>query len=267
MILAKTYFPRHDDNRMINEGDLQKARTNLIENKPSNLMFLLESRYSWMQPYLVGKEDVYELGAGAGFSKIFLVGETNALKLTDFVKYDWIDQRVDALNLPFDSESVDVLICSHMIHHLANPMEFFDGVRRVLKKDGVLLISEINTSFVMRVLLRVMRHEGWSYEKDVFDRQELANDPVDPWSANCAIPELLFGNVEKFEKNQPGLKVERNELCEGMIFPLSGGVIAKTKTVNLPRPALQGVSFLDSILIKLFPKIFALGRRVVIRKH
>ena len=78
-----------------------------------------------------------------------------------------------------------------------------------------------------------MRHEGYSYNKDVFNEKNLANDPSDPWSANCAIPEMLFKDHVKFEKEVP-FKVIHNKLNEFLLLPLSGGVIAKSKTINLP---------------------------------
>ena len=35
----------------------------------------------------------------------------------------------------------------------------------------------------MRFLLRLMRHEGYSYDVNVFDENCVCNDPADPWSA------------------------------------------------------------------------------------
>jgi hypothetical protein len=217
-----------------------------------------------MTPYISDKTTVYELGSGAGFSKEFL--HTPSLKMTDVVTHPWIDCEVDALNMPFETESVDVLIASHMIHHLANPLRFFSEASRVLKPGGQLLISEINTSLITRILLRLLRHEGYSYDVDVFSLETVANDPSDPWSANCAIPQLLFSNPKQFETQVPQFSIALNEVCECFIFPLSGGVIAKTKMVELPIWVLNGIHRLDQFLIRLFPSVFAMGRRVVLVK-
>ena len=263
-LLPVTFFPAHDDNRMASEGNLAQARSNFIQWRPANLTFLLKSRFEWMNNYLDGKKAVYELGSGAGFSKFFIKNPN--FKLTDVTKSSWVDEHVDALNLPWEANSVDALVCSHMIHHLANPKLFFEGAHRVLKQGGLIVISEINTSFVMRFLLWLMRHEGWSYDINVFDRSAVANDPRDPWSANCAIPELLFQNKDRFEKECPGFEVILNEITEFMIFPLSGGVIAKTKTINLPLFVLRSVSVIDRCLIAILPSVFGLGRRVVLQK-
>lgn len=260
----KTYFPKHSQNRMQLEGDLKKARKRFFNERPNNLLFLLEQRYMWMNEYIYDQQSIFELGCGAGLSKAFIVNEN--LRLTDVSNENWVDLYVNAMELPFPDNSVDILICSHMIHHLANPLRFFEGACRVLRPGGLILISEINTSLLMRFLLRVMRHEGWSYEVNIFDKNEIANDPSDPWSANCAIPEMLFKDSQSFEKALPQFRVIRNELTECLIFPLSGGVIARSPSITLSFSILRLIAKIDNFLIMIFPKLFALGRRVVLQK-
>lgn len=264
LLLSNTFFPSHEENRMANEGNLAGARDYYFSRRPNNLHFLLQQRFAWMNEYTQGKEQVYELGCGAGFSKVFITNPN--LKLTDVSKNPWVDMEADALNLPFGDNSVDVIIASHMIHHVATPKLFFEEVRRVLKKGGLLLIHEINTSLMMRLALKQMRHEGYSYAVDVFDPETIANNPADPWSANCAIPQMLFSDKAEFERHMEGLRIIRNELCEFAIFLLSGGVIAKTKTIPLPLFALRIVHWVDNALVAIAPQVFALGRRVVIQK-
>tara|TARA_B100001093_G_C26668719_1_gene945211 strand:- start:647 stop:1012 length:366 start_codon:yes stop_codon:yes gene_type:complete len=118
----------------------------------------------------------------------------------------------------------------------------------------------------MRVILNIMRHEGYNYDIEVFNYKTICNDRKDPWSANCAIPELLFDNEKKFNTFFKELKIEKQKNVEFLIFPLSGGVVSKIKMIELPSFLLEIVNFIDKILITLFPKIFALGKEVVIRK-
>lgn len=263
-LLPRVYFPSHNENRMVSEGDVTAARARFLTERPTNLSFLLKQRYSWMNMYLHGKERVVELGSGAGFAKEFI--SNPSLKLTDVVKHPWIDEQVDAMNLPYEPESLDAIICSHMIHHIASPVAFFKQAKRALKKGGLILVSEIYTSLMMKALLRMMRHEGWSYDIDIFDEKQVANDPSDPWSANCAIPQLLFSDPARFSEAVPGMQIERHELTECLTFPLSGGVIAKTKTFLLPMWALKLVHKLDQSLVSISPRLFALGMRVVVRR-
>ena len=228
-----------------------------------NLDYLLASRFGWMNGYIKEGWRVIEIGAGAGFSEFYLKQRP---VLTDVVANPWIDAPLDALNMALQDGSVDCIIASHNIHHFASPHRFFTECERVLKPGGYLLVQEINTSLAARALLRLMRHEGWSYRVDVFDERAVANDPSDPWSANCAVPELLFERAELFEKAFPSLKIERNRKCEFLIFPLSGGVISKARVPELPRWVLKVADAVDHALIRLFPDLFAMGRSVAIRK-
>jgi len=263
MINLKEYFPLHSENRMKNEADVAGAREFYITHKPNNLFMLLKTRYEWMNKYLEGRNKIIELGAGAGFSQFFIKKD---IILSDVVKHDWIDLKIDALNPEIDDDSVDVIICSHMIHHLASPVKFFETISHKIKKDGLVIIQEIETSLVMKVLLRLMKHEGWSDSINVFDKNEVCNQESDPWSANCSIPKLLFKNEEKFHKEIKNFKLIKNEVNEFLLFPFSGGVISKTKTINLSIWILNLIKIFDKFAIYLFPNIFALGRSVVLKK-
>ena len=257
------YFPDHHKNRMDSEGDVLGARNTFILERFNNLNFLLSQRYDWMNEYLNNHQKSIEIGVGAGFSEFYLKHKPI---YTDAVDNDWVDEVVDATNMKYANNSIDVIIASHNIHHFYSPYKFFKECERVLRKGGLVIIQEINTSLLMRILLRLMRHEGWSYDVDVFDPTEITNDSEDPWSANCAVPELLFSSRDKFEENFNELSIIKNELCEFLIMSLSGGVISKTKMIQLPTAILKIISYLDKLLIYLFPNVFAFGRRVVIKK-
>jgi len=46
-----------------------------------------------------------------------------------------------AENLPYENESFDVVFCSHVLEHVNNEEKSLLEIRRVLKKDGVLIIG------------------------------------------------------------------------------------------------------------------------------
>ena len=262
IFLRRPYFPNHEENLMALEGDLQAARKRFLEERFPNLDHLLAQRYVWMNEWMDGSKNLLELGAGAGFSELYLITKP---WMTDTILNPWVDELIDALSINRPDGSIDVIIASHTIHHFASPARFFEECSRVLRPGGVVLIQEINTSLLMRFLLRMMRHEGYSYDVDVFNTSTIANDPRDPWSANCAIPELLFGDAGQFEKRF-NLRIQLNSLNECLLFPLSGGVIAKTKVPRLSRRLLEVITKIDKALISIAPSVFALGRSVVLQR-
>ena len=154
-----------------------------------------------------------------------------------------------------------------MIHHVANPYKFLKKAIYCLKPKGKIIISDINTSLFMRLIIRIMRHEGWSYDRNVFSSESICNDPSDPWSGNCAVPQMLFSSKYKFKKYFPEVDIVHFKLREFLIFPLSGGVIATTSTINLPKYILNLIDILDNTLINLSQKIFPFGMEVVLQKE
>jgi SAM-dependent methyltransferase len=168
----------HQENRMKYEGDTLRARTNFINNVSKNLHFLLENRFTWMNRYIKNNEKGIEVGAGTGVSKEFIKSEF--FKTTDFANNEWLDVKmIDALNTKFESDSLDFIISSNMIHHVPYPILFFEEMNRILKPGGKLIIQEINCSTSMRFLLKLMRHEGYDFNIDVFDRKLICTDPED----------------------------------------------------------------------------------------
>lgn len=200
------------------------------------------------------------LGCGAGLSREFI--DNPNLVLTDVTTYEWVDKYMDALNIDLPDDSVDVLICSHMIHHISKPMSFLEDVSKKLKKGGRIIIQDIYTGTLMKMVLRVMRHEGWSDIIDVYDKNVVCNDPSDPWSANCSIPKLLFWSGQELSMYKTILHT-RNE-C--FLFLASGGVIAKTFYLPVGDRAAAFIKKLDKILIKIAPSFFACGCSVVLQK-
>ena len=264
MFLSKPFFPNHEENLMKNEGDLSKSRAQFLKDRFNNLDYLLKKRYEWMNHYLKPEMKIVEVGCGGGFSQLYL---SEDVLLTDAVDNEWVDKYIDATDMNFESSSIDIIIASHTLHHFYNPAKFFRESQRVLKSGGLLLISEINTGLFMRIILKIMRHEGYSYDVDVFNYQSICNDKNDLWSANCAIPELLFNDEDKFSSFFTGLKIEYQKNTEFFIFPLSGGVISKTNVLEIPSWILDIFNYLDKFIIFFLPNIFAFGRRVVIRKN
>lgn len=262
IFFSKEYFPLKADNRMSNVGDVKNARDFFFRNRPSNLEFLLRKRYEWMNAFIQEGDKGIEVGCGSGFAKNFI--SSHEFLLTDVVKYDWVDQCVDALNMPFKDSSLDFIVSSNMIHHLACPYEFFTECSRVLKPNGLLIIQEVNASLVMRMFLKIMRHEGYTYDVNVFDKNFICNDPLDPWSANCVVPNLLFDDIKQFEKHFPFQQIHHS-YSEFLMLLISGGVTAKTKTINFSSSVLNWIDKIDDFLIKLNKNIFALQRQIVLR--
>lgn len=262
--MKNTYFPEHRDNRMKSEGDVIAARKYFMAGKNRVLYHLIEQRFFWMNKYIRDTDEtIIELGCGAGLSREFIKNKN--LILTDVVKHEWVDRYMDALNIDYPDESIDVIICPHMLHHISNPAAFLENISKKLKKGGRILIQDIYTCTLMKIVLRIMRHEGWSDDLNIYDREAICNNPDDPWSANCSIPKLLFFSRE-WIKEFPMYKMLKRTRSECFLFLSSGGVIAKTFYLPVGDKGVWLIKKLDKILVRFAPFFFACGCSVVLQK-
>ena len=255
-----------NENRMSSIANTEIARDLYYSAKYSNLKFLLEKRFTWMNNFINDEDKGIEVGSGAGFTKNFILNKN--FKLTDIGSDKHLDfKNIDAQNTGFENESFDYVIASNMVHHISFPLKFFKEMNRILKKDGKLIIYEPYASIILQLVEMIMRHEGFDWTKDVWDESTTATEEEDAWSGNIAIPHLLFDDQDKFNKNLGSyFKIEYDKIFHELSFINSGGVYAKTFYIPLNYFFLNLIDKIYYFLTKPFPKIFAIGRRLVLKK-
>ena len=134
-----------------------------------------------------------------------------------------------------------------------------------LKKNGYILINEPETSFFLKFIQVILDDESWSLKSKVFNSKSIFN-PKNPWISNTAIAQLLFKNNKKFQEHFPQYKIIENKLSEFFIFLNSGGVNSNFYHVKLNKTLLKLLNCFDNFLIYLFPSIFALNRKIILKK-
>ena len=254
------------ENKMSSIANTKKARELYYSDKSENVKYLLEKRFSWMNDFIKDEHKGIEVGSGAGFIKDFI--KNKSLKLTDLGDDDHLDfKKIDAQNTGFEKESFDYVIASNMIHHIPFPIKFFREMNRILKKDGKLIIFESYCSIIFQLVTMIMKHEGFDFTLNVWDEDNAKSDENNAWHGNIAVPHLIFDDKKKFNEKLGNLfNIKHEELTECLIFLNSGGVTSKTKFIPMNRYFLNILNFLDKILIKVFPGIFCMGRRLVLIK-
>ncbi len=102
----------------------------------------------------VKEKKILDVGAGTGRLAVRLANlgaEVTALDISE-VMVDKLKAKSyklkailgEAENLPFDDNSFDIVIATFLIVHLKDLEKFFDEVYRVLKPDGLFLVTNIN---------------------------------------------------------------------------------------------------------------------------
>ena len=256
----------NSENRMKSIANTKIARDLYYSSESKNVKFLLNKRFSWMNEFIKESDVGIEVGSGAGFSKEFIKNKN--FKLTDLGEDDHLDfKNIDAQNTGFENESFDYVIASNMIHHIPYPIKFFKEMNRILKRNGKLIIFESYCSIIFQLATIIMKHEGFDFTLNVWDEKNPKCDEKNAWHGNIAVPHLIFDNKEKFHNNLGKyFKIEYEKLTECLIFLNSGGVTSKTKCIPMNIFFLNALHFIDRILVKLFPKVFCMGRRIVLTK-
>ena len=264
-IINKVRFDPHT-NRMNKTGNIRNAIDSFNQRKNKNLYFLLKKRYEWMKKFIKEDDIGLEVGAGAGFSKEFILNKN--FKISDLADYDHLDHKnIDSQNTKLADSSYDFIIASNMVHHVPFPNKFFREMYRLLKPGGKLIIQEAYCSIVFQIITIIMRHEGFDFTKNVWSEKEPMSDTNDIWAGNIAVPHLVFDDQIKFEEKLGSkFKIRHQKIYECLVFLNSGGVSSKTFYIPLNDFFLKLLNILDKILVGLLPKFFGMGRQIILEK-
>jgi len=89
-------------NKMQTIGDVKSAIKMFEENRSSNLRFLLQERFDWMNNFISEGDCGVELGSGAGFAKHFIKNKN--FKISDLSDDNHLDYKnIDAQDTKFEN--------------------------------------------------------------------------------------------------------------------------------------------------------------------
>ena len=118
---------------------------------------------------------VLELACGTGLLSVQLAGSVKLPEATDF-SAEMIKQAKskprssrlnfsvqDATNLPYAAETFDAVIISNALHIMPHPEKALSEIRRVLKREGLLIAPTFTAagSFFGRLKVRLMELSGF----------------------------------------------------------------------------------------------------------
>jgi ubiquinone/menaquinone biosynthesis C-methylase UbiE len=138
---------------------------------------------------------VADLGCGTGFVSLALAGEAsivfsvdNSSNMLKQLKANALDKNYKNLylikssldNLSLFDESVDIIFINMALHHIKDAKKSISEMHRVLKKDGIVVISD------------VMEHDGEWARVEMFDEWlGFSNEQIKNW-----LEEACFNNIQ-----------------------------------------------------------------------
>ena len=201
-----------------------------------------------------------ELGSGTGNFKQF----NPRIISSDIVPCEWLDECIDAHNIPFADNSLANIVMIDVLHHLQRPLTFFEEARRVLKKDGRIILIEPFPSPISLVIYKIFHPEPFVFDVDVFSKNKGDKRSKRPWDSNQAIPFLFFfKHKNKFELIfKKKLEIIKKQKFGFLLYPLSGGFENRQLVPDFFLPALKIIER----LLNPFKDLLAFRCYVVLKK-
>ncbi|MBI2996308.1 MAG: class I SAM-dependent methyltransferase [Candidatus Melainabacteria bacterium] len=180
-----------------------------------------------------------EIGSGSGFLKEVIP----EVITSDVFEAQDIDMVFPATKVPFEDNSVSAFFLFDTLHHIDQPILFFNEAQRCLINGGRIVMIEPYCSLWGNFVYK-FHHESldknanWEIKK----RGRLTD-------ANIALPWIIFfRDRSKFEKKFPDLKIKRLVPHTPFRYLVSGGL---TFRQLLPSVSYDFVKWLEIILSPL----------------
>jgi SAM-dependent methyltransferase len=197
-----------------------------------------------IDPSLRGK--IVELGSGVGNLKSAI---PHAI-CTDLFPNPWLDAVCSAYTMPFENGSVSHLVLFDVFHHLERPNAFFKEARRVLTRNGRVIIFEPYISASSMAVYGLLHHEPVAWNGSINYSDDAP--PEERYYAAQGNATRLFFRLE----NEPwlkGWKVFHKQPVVCFSYLLSGGY---SKPAMYPEAVLPLLQKIDTMLSHV-PSLFA----------
>jgi len=192
-----------------------------------------------------------EVGGGSGNLKEFYPD----VICTDIVDVPWLDAVADAQAMPFASNSFSNIVLFDVLHHIENPVLFFNEAIRLLSPGGRILIMDPYISLSSWPIYHFLHPEPVDFKFNPL-KIHIPDDNRKPFDANQAMTRLLFEKMSgDFVRQFPQLKICYKRYLSFLVYPLSGG---------FDHPSVIPAAFADWLL-KLEFLLQPLGRVLAFR--
>jgi SAM-dependent methyltransferase len=201
---------------------------------------------------------IVEIGSGAGNLKKYV---PNCI-CTDAFNNPWIDQVENAYELSFKDNEVSNIILFDVWHHLEYPTSALDEFKRVLKKQGRIIIFEPCISLLGWIVYGIFHPEdvGW------FRKINTNNNIID---LNNLSYYAAQGNAsrfflqKKYNNHLAGFSITGIAKIPAIAYVLSGGYSKKQMFSDRYYPKIKKIES----FVKGMPSLFATRLSIVLEKQ
>lgn len=207
-------------------------RREIIQNKPF-LKKLYSEWYVRIVDALPRKQDVLELGSGAGF----LQDHIPNLITSEVFETPGVRLVADARDLPLPDRSLDAIVMTDVFHHIPDANRFFSEALRCVRPGGkIVMIEPWRTTWSQWIYTHLHSEpfspeEGWEIPE---------TGPLS--GANGALPWIVFQRDRReFESRHPQWQIINVEPFMPFSYLLSGGVSMRSLAPGWIYPGVRAV--------------------------
>lgn len=198
-----------------------------------------------------------EIGSAGG---IFSISMGSRSVISSDIRFDIdLDLVLDAQNIPFANNSLDVLFMKDSLHHIPDVESFLIEANRVLKVGGGIVCVDPYWRGVAKWIYRWFHPEPFNEKQSDWNFE--SNDPT--FSNQAILFILLRRDRAKFENCYPQFEIIELGPLLGPSYILSGGVTAPRV---VPKYFLLALRNLEN-QTRFWRRFFALEYLVVLRKR
>ena len=198
---------------------------------------------------------IIELGCGPSFLKEVY---PNTI-YTDIESHQNCDLVVNAIDMPFDDESINFFFLHNVFHHIPNIEKFLVEAKRCLKKGGLIYIIDPHYSYFSKLIYKYFHHE--KFETSLSWKFESNNPQQD---SNQALAWIVFErDYDLFKKKFKNFQIIDKKYFSFLTYIISGGF---NHNFNLPILFFKISVFFEKIFKFFMKKYLGLFCEILIKK-
>ena len=199
-----------------NPEEMTGVQTEILSKKK---LLLLWSRgvYRYIKNNLSENTVTLEMGSGSSLLWEHVPGLIRSNIL--FVKEN--DLVFSAFNIPFKNSSVGNIVMINVLHHLQDPVTFFEEAERVLKPGGRVLISDPYISLLSYPVWHYLHPENCDIKNIGFGKTDHINPLIDANSATAT--NMFCGKDFSISGTCDQLDLVKVKLHSKFLYWIAGG--------------------------------------------
>lgn len=220
---------------------------------------LYEDYYKLIKKNLFKKKfKILELGSGGGNIKKIIPDCITS----DQFKSEKIDKKINIYNIKLKKNSISNIIIIDVFHHLELPSLALKEIKKVLIKNGKLIMIEPAMGFIPRIIYKLFHYEsnGFNYKIN-WNKTSKKGLNKKKYFAAQSLPWRAFVMRELDLKSN--FKVNKIEIFSDFSFLLSGGY---SYPAFYPLSFYPIIKYIDLLLTFLSKRLFGARMLIVLEK-